>query len=114
MPNDISGTIEIQANIPETEEKVQTDNNECTNSDTSPDRNEKKEHFLEILKEIEKYKTNTMKCKEHVPAKNALLSAINNESEKRKEAKSRVVDNFAGKEPHEIFEQYVNAKVDAQ
>ena len=54
-----------------------------------------------------------MKWKDHVPAKNALLSAINDESGKIKEAKSRIVDKFAGKEPHEIFEQYVNAELKA-
>ena len=45
--------------------------------------------------------------------KNALLSAINDESGKIKEAKSRIVDKYAGKEPHEIFEQYVNAELKA-
>ena len=33
--------------------------------------------------------------------------------EKIKEARSRIVDKFAGKEPHEIFEQYVNAELKA-
>ena len=113
MPNDVSGTIEIQTNIPEIEENVQIDNNECTVSDTNAERNEKEERVLEILEEIEECKTKTMKWKEHVPAKNALLSAINDESGKIKEAKSRIVDKFAEKEPHEIFEQYVNAELKA-
>ena len=113
MPNDISGTIEIQTNIPEIEEKVQIDNNECTNSDTNAERNEKEERVLEILEEIEECKTKTMKWKEHVSTKNAFLSAINDESGRIKEAKSRTVDKFAGKEPHEIFEQYVNAELKA-
>ena len=112
MPNDVSGTIEIQTNIPEIEEKVQIDNNECTDSDTNAERNEKEERVLEILEEIEECKTKTMKWKEHVPAKNALLWAIKNESRKIK-AKSCIVDKFAGKEPHEIFEQYVNAELKA-
>ena len=42
MPNDVSGTIEIQTNIPEIEEKVQIDNNECTDSYTTAERNKKK------------------------------------------------------------------------
>ena len=113
MPNDVSGTIEIQTNITEIEEKVQIDNNECANSDTNAKRNEKEESVLEILEEIEECKTKTMKWKEHAPAKNALLSAINDESGKIKEAKSRIVDKFAGKEPHEIFEQYANAELKA-
>ena len=113
MLNDVSGTIEIQTNIPEIEKKVQIDNNECTDSDTNAERNEKEERVLEILEEIEECKTKTMKWKEHAPAKNALLSAINDESGKIKEAKSRTVDKFAGKEPHEIFEQYVNAELKA-
>ena len=92
---------------------MQIDNNECTDSDTNAERNEKEERVLEILEEIEEYKAKTMKWKEHVPAKNALLSAINDESGKIKEAKSRIVDKFAGKEPHEIFEQYVNAELKA-
>ena len=54
-----------------------------------------------------------MKWKEHIPAKNALLSAINDESGKIKEAESCIVDKFAGKEPHEIFEEYVNAELKA-
>ena len=54
-----------------------------------------------------------MKWKEHVPAKNVLLLAINDESGKIKEAKSCIVDKFAGKEPHEIFEQYVNTELKA-
>ena len=45
--------------------------------------------------------------------KKLLLSAINDESGKIKEAKSRIVDKFAGKKPHEIFEQYVNAELKA-
>ena len=61
MPNDVSGTIEIQTNIPEIEEKVQIDNNECTDSDTNAERNEKEEHVLEILEEIEECKTKTIK-----------------------------------------------------
>ena len=108
MPNDVSGTIEIQTNIPEIEEKVQIDNNECTDSDTNAETNEKEKRVLEILEEIKECKTKTMKRKKHVPAKNALLLAINNES-----AKSRIVDKFAGKEPHEIFEQYSNAELKA-
>ena len=108
MPNDVSGTIEIQTNIPEIEEKVQIDNNECTDSDTNAEWNEKEKRVLEILEEIKECKTKTMKRKKHVPAKDALLLAINNES-----AKSRIVDKFAGKEPHEIFEQYSNAELKA-
>ena len=111
IPNDVSERIQIQTNIPEKEEKVQLDNNECTDSDTNAERNEKKECVLEILEEIEECKTKTMKCKEHVPAKNALLSTINDESGKIKEAKGRIVDTFAGKEPHEIFEQYLYAEL---
>ena len=110
MPNDISGTIEIQANILEIEEKVQIDNND---SDTNAERNEKEERLLEILEEIEECKTKAMKWKEHVPPKKALLSAINNESGKIKEAKSRIVDKYDGKEPHEIFEQFVKAELKA-
>ena len=111
IPNDVSERIQTQTNIPEKEEKVQLDNNECTDSDTNAERNEKKERVLEILEEIEECKTKTMKWKEHVPAKNALLSTINDESGKIKEAKSRIVDTFAGKEPHEIFEQYLYAEL---
>ena len=66
MPNDVSGTTEIQRNILEIEEKVQIDNNECTDSDTNVERNKKEERVLEILEEIEESKT----WKEHVPAKN--------------------------------------------
>ena len=54
-----------------------------------------------------------MKQKEHVPGKNVLLSAINDELEKIKEAKSHIVDKFAAKGPHETFEQYVNAELKA-
>ena len=42
MPNDVSGTIEIQTNIPELEQKVQINHNECADSDTNAERNEKK------------------------------------------------------------------------
>ena len=45
MPNDVSGTIKIQTNIPEIEEKVQIDNNECTDSDTNAKRMKKKNVF---------------------------------------------------------------------
>ena len=61
MPNDISGTIEIQTNIPELEEKVQINHNECANSNTNTERNEKKERVLEMLEEIEKCKKKIMK-----------------------------------------------------
>ena len=54
-----------------------------------------------------------MKQKEQEPAKNVLLSAINDEAGKIKEAKSCIVDKFAGKELHGIFEQYVNAELKA-
>ena len=80
MPNDVSGTIEIQTNIPEIEEKVQIDNNECTDSYTNAQRNEKEERVLEILEEIEECKAKKMNWKEHVPAKNTHLSSINDES----------------------------------
>ena len=52
MLNDVSGTMEIQTNIPEIEEKVQIDNNQCTDSDANAERNEKEERVLEILEEI--------------------------------------------------------------
>ena len=61
MPNDVSGTIEIQTNIPELEEKVQINHNECVNSDKNAERNEKKEGVLEILEEIEKCKKKIIK-----------------------------------------------------
>ena len=80
IANDVSGTIEIQTNIPEIEEKVQIDNNECTDSYTNAERNEKEERVLEILEEIEECKAKKMNWKEHVPAKNTLLSSINDES----------------------------------
>ena len=83
---------------------MQIDNNECTNSDTNAESNEKEERVIKILEEIVEYKTKTMKWNEHVPAKNALFLALNDESGKIKGAKSRLVDKFAGKEPHEIFE----------
>ena len=54
-----------------------------------------------------------MKQKEPVPAKNALPSAISDELGKIKEEKSCIVDKFAGKDPHETFEQYVNAELKA-
>ena len=54
-----------------------------------------------------------MKQKEQVLAKKALPSAINDELGKIKEAKSCIVDKFAGKDPHETFEQYVNAELKA-
>ena len=113
MPNDVSGTIEIQTNIPEIEEKVQIDNNECTDSDTIAERYGKEERVVEILEEIEECKTKRMKWEEHVPGKNEFLSAINDKSGKIKEAKIRIVDRSAGKESHEIFEQYVNAELKA-
>ena len=39
------------------------------------------------------------------------LSTMN--QEEKKEAKSRIVDEFAGREPNKIFEQYVNAEFKA-
>ena len=76
---------------------MQIDNNECTDSDTNAETNEKEERVIKILEEIEECKTKTMKWKEHVPAKNVLLSAINDESGKIKEPKSLIVDKFSGK-----------------
>ena len=61
MLNDVGGTIEIQTNIPEIEEKEQIDNNGCIDSDTNADRNKKEERVLETLEEIEECKTKTMK-----------------------------------------------------
>ena len=63
MPFDVSGRIEIQTNIPEIEEKLQIDNNVCTDSDTNAERNKKEERVPEILEEIEECKTKTMKWK---------------------------------------------------
>ena len=67
MPNGVSGTIQIQTNILEIEEKVQLDNNECTDTDISAERNEKEERVLEILEEIEECKTKTMKWSMYLP-----------------------------------------------
>ena len=47
---------------------MQIDNNECTDSDTNTETNEKEERVIKILEEIEEYKTKTMKWKEHVSA----------------------------------------------
>ena len=81
---------------------MQIDNNQCTYSDTR-----------KILEENEESQTKAMKWRDHVPAKNEILSAINDESGKIIEAKSQPVDKLAGKEHHEIFEQYADAELKA-
>ena len=43
-------------------------------------------------------------------AKLVLVTAINEKSKSIKETKNNVIDKFAGKETHEIFQQYVNVK----
>ena len=44
-------------------------------------------------------------------AKIVLVTAINEKSKSIKETKNNVIDKFAGKEPHEIFQQYVNCEI---
>lgn len=40
-------------------------------------------------------------------AQHALLTAVNEESKSIKEVKNDIIAKFAGKELHEIFEQYI-------
>ena len=40
-------------------------------------------------------------------AQHAFLTAVNEESKSIKEAKNDIIAKFAGKELHEIFEQYI-------
>ena len=49
--------------------------------------------------------------KKKIPAKNKLLTPVNEESKSIMEAKNDIIDKFAGKEPQKISEQYVNDKL---
>jgi len=87
------------------EEEMQLDENDSeNNSHLNAEKDDKEKRVLELLEEVEECKTKKWNWKNNVPAKNALLSVISEESERIKEAKSCIVENFAGKEPHEIFE----------
>ena len=45
-----------------------------------------------------------------IPIRNNLLP-VDGESLKIKEIRNDIVDTFGGKQPHEIFEEYVNAEL---
>ena len=46
-----------------------------------------------------------------IPTRNNLLLPVDGESLKTKETRNNIVETFAGKQPHEIFEEYVNAEL---
>ena len=46
-----------------------------------------------------------------IHTRNNLLLPIDGESFKIKETRNDILETFAGKQPHEIFEEYVNAEL---
>lgn len=53
---------------------------------------------------------NNLKFKNKIPAKINLLSPVTNKSITFKATKNTIMDKFASKQLHEVFEEYVNAE----
>ena len=74
-------------------------------------KDEKEKRVIELMKYVEECKSKPKSWIDKYPAKVQLLEPINGDSKSIKHAKNGIVNNLTGKHPHEIFEQYVNAKL---
>ena len=108
LPGDVAGLIEVHTN---TDDEFNTLSEPAENDVTLSSNDEKESHILKLLSEIndpKNAKTNWMK---KIPTRNNLLLPINGESLKIQETRNDIVEAFAGKQPHEIFEEYANAEL---
>ena len=62
---------------------------------------------MNLLKDIELQKDVQMKCSNNISTRNNLLEPIVGASENRVK-KNDLVETLEGKQPHEIFEYFVN------
>ena len=72
---------------------------------------EKESYILKLLSEINDQKNAKTKWIKKIPTRNNLLLPTDGESIKIKETRNDIVETFAAKQPHEIFEEYVNAEL---
>ena len=67
--------------------------------------------MLELLKDVEECKSKPRSGMNKIPTKNYFLEPIKEKSKSIKHAKNDIVNNLAGKPPHEIFEQYLDTEL---
>ena len=112
LPGDVAGLIEVHTNTANAiDDEFNTTSEPAKNDVTLSSNDEKESHILKLLSEINDQKNAKTKWMNKIPSRNNLLLPIEGESLKIKETRSDIVETFAGKQPHEIFEEYVNAEL---
>ena len=73
--------------------------------------NEKESIVMNLLKEIESQKDVRMKWSNNIQTRNNLLEPVTGASENIRAKNNAVVETLEGKQPHEIFEYFVNQQL---
>ena len=87
---------------------MEDDDNDKEEQTESRDQNEKEKRVLELLKDVPDCKSKSRRWMKKIPAKNQFLDPINKKLKPIQHAKNDIVNNLAEKNPHKIFDQYVN------
>ena len=64
-----------------------------------------------MLEKIENEKNKVTTWKSTLAIRNQLLGPVNGESKTVKDSKKNIMEELAGKQPHEAFEKYANAEL---
>ena len=112
LPGDVAGLIEVHTNTANAiDDKSNTTSKPAENDVTLSSNDEKESHILKLLTEINDQKNAKTKWMKKIPTRNNVLLPIDGESLKIKETRNDIVETFAGKQPHGIFEEHVSAEL---
>ena len=107
----VAGLIEVHTNTANAiDDEFNTTSELAENDVTLSSNDEKESHILKLLSKINDQKNAKTKWMKKIPTRNNLLLPIDSESLKIKETRNDIVETFAGKQLHEIFEEYVAGK----
>ena len=71
----------------------------------------KRKKVIGLLKKAENEKNKVATQKSLFPIRNQLLEPVNKEQKTVKDSKNAIMEELAGKLPHESFEKYVNVEL---
>ena len=111
LPEDVAGLMEVHTNTANTIDNEFNTTNKPAENVTLSSNDEKEPHILKLLSEINDQKNAKTKWMKKIPTRNNLFLPIDRESLKIKETRNDIVETFAGKQPHEIFEENVNGEL---
>ena len=79
--------------------------------DESSTTDEQEKKVIGLLEKIANEKNKVTIWKSTLPVSNQLRELVNGELKTMKDSKNAIMEELAGKQPHEDFEKYVNAEL---